>query len=132
VMIVSGAFAVPLWRSGRPFAEIRAEAARLQKIEADFIALLQAPEAKARSRVWTLADFVENPVEPLHQVVDDLNPRAPHRMTEVPLLTDLTGFADFVQELRNQGMQPVLLGDFHARLTTDPAGAGLGRPKVIK
>jgi hypothetical protein len=132
IMIVSGAFALPLWRSGRPFAEIRAEAARLQKIEADFIALLQAADAKARTQVWTLADFVENPVEPLHQVVDALNPRAPHRMTELPRLTDLTGFADFVQELRNQGMQPVLLGDFHARLTTDPVGSGSDRPRVIK
>jgi hypothetical protein len=132
IMIVSGAFVLPLWRSGRPFAEIRAEAARLQKIEADFIALLQAPDAKARTQVWTLADFVENPVEPLHQVVDTLNPRAPHRMTELPRLTDLTGFADFVQELRNQGMQPVLLGDFHARLTTDPVGSGSDRPRVIK
>jgi hypothetical protein len=112
LMIVSGAFAIPLWRSGRPVADIRAEVARLQKIEAEFIALLQAPETKARVRLWSLADFVEDPVEPLHQIVDDLNPRASHRMTELPSMVDLTGFASFIQELRNQGMQPVLMGDF--------------------
>ena len=132
VMIVSGAFAIPLWRSGRPFAEIRAEAARLQKIEADFIALLQAPETKARVRLWSLADFVEDPVEALHQIVDDLNPRAPHRMTELPRLVDLSGFAQFLQELRNQGMQPVLMGDFPARIDTDRISQGLSRPQLVR
>lgn len=112
LMIVSGAFAIPLWRSGRPFPEIRAEVARLQKIEAEFIALLQAPETKARVRLWSLADLVEDPVEPLQQIVDDLNPRAPHRTNELPRMIDLTGFASFIQELRNQGMQPVLMGNF--------------------
>ncbi len=126
LMIVSGAFAIPLWRSGRPFPEIRAEVARLQKIEAEFIALLQGPETKARVRLWSLADFVEDPVEPLHQIVDDLNPRATHRMTELPRMIDLTGFASFIQDLRNQGMQPVLMGDFPtqigvAQLRTGPS-----------
>lgn len=132
VMIVSGAFTIPLWRSGRPFAEIRAEAARLQKIEADFIALLQAPETKARVRLWSLADFVEDPVEALHQIVDDLNPRAPHRMTELPRMVDLSGFAQFLQELRNQGMQPVLMGDFPASIDMVRIGQGLSRPQLVR
>jgi Family of unknown function (DUF5927)/Core-2/I-Branching enzyme len=129
ITLVSGAFAIPLWRSGLPFAEIRAEAARLQKIEADFVALLQSPDTKAKHRIWTLADFVEDPVEPLQQIVDDLNPRAPHRMTELPLLTDLTGFGDFLQELRNQGMQPVLMGDFPTSFDPRPARP---RPQIAK
>ncbi len=112
IVIVSGAFSIPLWRSGQPFAEIRSEAARLQKIEAEFIAVLQNSETKARVRVWSLADFVENPAEPLLQIVDELNPRGAHRDDALPRMADLTGFADFIQELRNQGMQPVLMGDF--------------------
>jgi hypothetical protein len=119
IALVSGAFAVPLWRSGRPFPEIRAEAARLQKVEADFITLLQTPETRARTRIWTLADFVEDPVEHLQQLVDDLNPRATERTTDLPQLTDLRGFGDFLQDLRNQGMLPILMGDFPARLNRD-------------
>jgi hypothetical protein len=119
IALVSGAFAVPLWRSGRPFPEIRAEAARLQKIEADFIARLQAPETRARTRIWTLADFVEDPVEHLQQLVDDLNPRATERTSDLPQLTDLRGFGDFLQDLRNQGMLPILMGDFPTRLNRD-------------
>jgi hypothetical protein len=130
VMVVSGAFAISLWRSGRSVPEIRAEAARLQKIEADFIALLQGSETKARIRVWTLADFIEDPVEHLQQIVDDLNPRAPHRMSELPRMVDLSGFGGFLQELRNQGMQPVLMGDFPVMIDMDRIGLGLSRPQL--
>jgi hypothetical protein len=37
---------------------------------------LNGPETKARTRVWSLAEFIENPAEPLEQLVDLLNPRA--------------------------------------------------------
>jgi hypothetical protein len=129
IFIISGAFAVRLWRSGRSAAELRAEAARLQKVEADFIALLQAPESKARVHIWSLAEFVENPAEPLQQLVDALNPRAPGRSMELPQLVVLSGFSTFLQDLRNQGMQPVLMGDFpsEAELSQPPA-----QPQIVK
>lgn len=132
LMIVSGAFAIPLWRSGRPFPEIRAEVARLQKIEAEFIAVLQAPETKARVRLWSLADFVDDPVECLNQIVDDLNPRAPHRTTELPRMVDLTGFASFIQDLRNQGMHPVLIGNFPTEIDLAQIRNGQPNPKQAK
>ncbi len=132
ITIVSGAFVIPLWQSGRPFAEIRAEASRLQKIEADFIALLNAPETEARLNVWTLADLVEDPVEPLQKIVDELNPRAPHRMTELPRMVDLTGFSAFLQELRNQGMQPVLMGDVPATTGQPATDRGMARSQLAK
>ncbi len=132
VFLISGAFAVPLWRSGRPVAEIRAEAAMLQKIEADLIALLDMPETKAKVRVWSLADFVENPAEPLQAIVDNLNPRAPNRMVELPQLVPLQGFGAFLQDLRNQGMQPVLMGDFPANFDTSPESHPFARPQLVK
>jgi len=82
---------------------------------------LQSPEAKARSRIWSLADFVENPAEALNQIVDDLNPRTAHRTDDLPRMADLTGFGAFLQDLRNQGMQPVLMGDFPASFGLDPS-----------
>ncbi|WP_103257375.1 beta-1,6-N-acetylglucosaminyltransferase [Tabrizicola aquatica] len=112
--IISGAFAVPLWRSNRPFPEIRAEAARLQKIESDLIARFDHPDTKALTRIWSLAEFVENPAEPLLQLLDDLNPRGQHRPADMPQLVPLGGFGAFLQDLRNQGMHPVMMGDFPA------------------
>jgi hypothetical protein len=132
IFIVSGAFAVPLWRSGRPVAEIRPEAARLQKIEADLLALLDLPETKARVHRWTLAEFVENPAEPLQALVDEMNPRTPHRTFELPRLVPLSGFGAFLQELRNQGMQPVLMGEFPKDFDQSPEGQSFTRPQLVK
>ncbi len=122
IFVITGAFAVPLWRSGQTAAGVRSEVARLQKVESDFLTELNGPETKARIRVWSLTEFIENPAEPLEQLVDLLNPRAAHRLTDLPQLLPLQGFGTFLQDLRNQGMAPVLMGDF-------PSDAELARPE---
>ena len=132
VFIISGSFAVPLWRSGRRAAEVRAEASRLQKIESDFIAYLGSAETKAQVRIWSLAEFIENPAEPLAQVVDGLSPRAAHRAGDLPSLVSLSGFSSFLQDLRNQGMQPVLMGDFPSENELSQSGQPFARPNVVK
>jgi len=130
--VISGAWAVPLFHSNRNFTEIRREAARLQKIEADHLAVLRNPWTKARVRVWTLAEFVENPMEPLQTVIDEISPRSVRRLTEAPRLADLTGFGQFLQNLRNQGMQPVLMGDFPVGEDPKPSASRRGRPYLVK
>lgn len=122
ISIITGAWAISLFRSNRDFADVRKEAARLQKIETDFVHVLRLPWAKARVRIWTLAEFIENPIEPLQSIVDEISPRTMRRLTEAPVLTDLDGFGQFLQALRNQGMQPTLVGDF-------PTGDGALRKK---
>jgi hypothetical protein len=132
IFIVSGAFAVRLWRSGRPVAEIRPEAARLQKIEADLLALLDLPETKARVHRWTLAEFVENPAEPLLSLMSDLDPHGRHPTAELPKPVPMIGFGAFLQELRNQGMQPVLMGDFPKDFDLAANDETFVRPKLVK
>ncbi|GAB4260280.1 MAG: beta-1,6-N-acetylglucosaminyltransferase [Pararhodobacter sp.] len=112
ISVISGAWAVPLYRSGRDFAELRREAARLQRIEMRMLEILQSPEVRARVRIWTMAEFLENPAEPLHTLFDEIAPHSQARLIRIPDLVDLSGFGTFLQELRNQGMQPVLMGDF--------------------
>lgn len=132
VSVISGAWAIPLFHSNRNFSDIRREAAQLQKIEAEMLTVLRSPWVKARVRTWTLAEFVENPMEPLQTIVDEISPRSIRRLTEAPRLADLTGFGQFLQNLRNQGMQPVLMGDFPAtgELPTTPSRRG--RPYLVK
>lgn len=132
IQVISGAFAVPLFQSNRNFTDIRAEAARLQRIEAEFLTVLRAPNVKARVRIWTLAEFIESPMEPLQTIVDEISPRALRRLTEVPRLVDLTGFGQFLQNLRNQGMQPVLMGDFPAGPDMPSASGRRARPYLVK
>ncbi|RVV97861.1 glycosyl transferase [Mesobaculum littorinae] len=112
VWVVSGAWAVTLFRSKRPFAQVRKAAARLQRIEAAHLDLLRRGQTKARVRIWSMADLVDAPMEPLQTVIDEVGPKNARRLTEAPNMVDLTGFGQFLQNLRNEGMQPHLMGDF--------------------
>ena len=132
ISIITGAFAISLFQSNQNFSDIRAEAARLQKIESDLLTTLRAPNVKAHIRVWSLAEFIEAPVEPLQALVDEINPRSQRRLTEVPRMVDLTGFGQFLQNLRNQGMQPVLMGDFPVGRDMPSANGRRSRPYLVK
>ena len=112
ISVVSGAWAVPLFKSNLDFATIRRAAAKLQKIEAESLNAYRSPYAKARIRIWTMAEFIEAPMEPLQSVIDQIGLRAGRRLAEVPKMQDLTGFGQFLQNLKNQGMHPYLMGDF--------------------
>ena len=132
ISVISGAWAVPLFHSNRNFGDIRKEAARLQKIETLHLEVLRGVNVKARVRVWSLAEFVENPMEPLQTIIDEISPRSLRRLNEVPRMADLTGFGQFLQNLRNQGMQPILMGDFPAGDDPQPLNSRRGRPYLVK
>ena len=112
ISVISGAWAVPLFQSDAAFAEIRAEAARLQKIESKMLDALRKPDVKARIRTWTMADFIEAPMEPLQTLIDEIGQKDSRRLAEAPRLVNLSGFGQFLQNLKNQGMHPYLMGDF--------------------
>ena len=119
-------------RSGADLGSIRKEAARLQKIEADHLALLRRPSAKGRVRIWTLTEFAENPMDHLQTLLEDINPRSARRLTEVPRMIDLAGFAEFLATLRNQGMQPILTGDFTGLPRPAESLPQRSRPHLVK
>lgn len=112
VSVISGAWAIPLFKSNLNFGDIRKEAARLQKLESDQIQALRSPWAKARVRIWSLAEFIEAPMEPLQTIIDEIGTEKTRRLSEAPRMTDLAGFGQFLQNLKNQGMHPYLMGDF--------------------
>ncbi|MFC7702721.1 beta-1,6-N-acetylglucosaminyltransferase [Plastorhodobacter daqingensis] len=112
IAVISGAWAIPLFRSNRNFADIRREAARLQQVELDFLKVLRSPWTKARLHVWTLADFIDAPRDHLHMILDEMNPRAHLTPGVLPPMVSLDGFGAFLQNLRNEGMQPLVMGDF--------------------
>lgn len=131
ISVISGSWAIPLLRSDAPFSVVRADAARLQRIESAHLALLREPSVKARVRIWTLADFLESPMEHLQTILDEIAPRTQRTITEAPRMVDLDGFAQFLQNLKNQGMQPTLMGDFPVRHDQPPKGPVRGRPYLV-
>ena len=104
----------------------------MQRTETDHLALLRSPSVKARVRIWTLADFLENPMEHLQAIIDEINPRAPRRVAEVPRMVDLRGFGQFLQNLKNQGMQPTLMGDFPVDHDWRAVSAPRDRPYLVR
>ncbi len=112
ISVISGAWAVTLFKSNANFADIRAQAAKLQKIENRMLDELRSPEVKARVRIWTMAEFIEAPMEPLQVVIDEIGHKSLRRLSEAPKMADLDGFGQFLQNLKNQGMHPYLMGDF--------------------
>ena len=112
ISVITGAWAIPLFRSNLDFAAIRTIAAQLQKIESDHMDVLRSPHTKARVRIWTMAEFIEAPMEPLQGIIDEIGRTNLRRLSEAPRMVDLTGFGQFLQNLKNQGMHPYLMGDF--------------------
>jgi hypothetical protein len=131
MFIISGAWAIPLFHSNLDFAELRKIAARLQRYENAHLETLRSGHLKARVNIWTLAEFIENPMENLQHVLDTLGGGPERRITEVPRMADLSGFGQFLQNLKNQGMNPHLMGDFPVINTTKKA-TEIQRPYLVK
>lgn len=110
--VITGAWAVPLFHSNMNFDRVRRVAARYQGIEAAHVDWLRSHEVRASVKIWTLAEFVETPMVILQSILDGLDPGQSRKLTEVPKMADLTGFGQFVQKLKNEGMNPHSVGDF--------------------
>lgn len=131
IWVVSGAWSIPLFASGRSASDVRAEAARLQRIEDKFLKVLRAPDAHARIKIMTLADFIEAPMDVLQAIIDDIAGHRGNALKEVPKMPDLTGLPDFLQDLKNQGMHPFLTGDITFGNTRPANGDPRRKPYVI-
>lgn len=132
ILVISGAWAVNLFRSNNNFSAIRKEAARLQKIESEHLDILRSGHAKARVRIWTMADFVEAPMEALQSIIDEIGARSAHKLTEAPRMVSLDGFGQFLQNLKNQGMHPHLMGDFPVNQPEKSTQQKIDKPYLVK
>jgi len=94
------------------FSVIRQVAAKLQKIESEHMDVLRSPYVKARVRIWNMAEFIEAPMESLQGILDEIGQVRIRKLSEAPKMVDLHGFGQFLQNLKNQGMHPYLMGDF--------------------
>ena len=132
VSVISGAWSVPLFKSNMDFIKIRKHAAALQKIESEQLDVLRSPFSKARVRIWTMAEFIEAPMEPLQGILDEIGPTQARRLSEVPRMVDLDGFGQFLQNLKNQGMHPYLMGDFPVDRGTENASKPPRKPYLVQ
>ncbi|MFD2738343.1 beta-1,6-N-acetylglucosaminyltransferase [Sulfitobacter aestuarii] len=132
VSVITGAWAVPLFRSNLDFADIRRIAARLQKIESEHMKVLRSPYTKARVRIWSMAEFIEAPMEPLQGILDEIGRTRLRRLSEAPRMVDLSGFGQFLQNLKNQGMHPYLMGDFPVERGASNSSQPARKPYLVR
>lgn len=112
INVISGAWIIPLFRAGGRLGPLRTKAAHLQNIEEAHLNALRDLSCRARVQIWTLAEFLEDPFETLTPLIDKT--RAPDHPKSVcaPLIVDLRGLGNFLQRLRDGGMDPYLCGEF--------------------
>jgi hypothetical protein len=133
IWMVTGAWAIPLSRSDAGFQTLRAEAAALQKVEAAHLDILRSASVRARVRIWSLAEFLESPMEKLQTIVGEIGARSSHHLTEAPHLADLDPVPLFVKRLRNVGMHPYLVGDIPSVLPIPGmAPAARAKPQLVR
>lgn len=132
ISVITGAWAIPLFRSNFNFADIRSIAAQLQKNESDHMDVLRSTYAKARIRIWTMAEFIEAPMEPLQGILDEIGRTKLRRLSEAPRMVDLTGFGQFLQNLKNQGMHPYMMGDFPVEQDLDMPQEKPRKPYLVR
>lgn len=120
ISVITGAWVIPLFLSSHEFPKVRSQAAHLQATEAKHLAQLRSVHTKASVKVWTLGDFLESPVEFLNSALDDLGPRTQGQVLDPPRLAPLSGLNDFLQRLRNEGMNPYIVGDIPTEAAPSP------------
>lgn len=112
LVVVTGAWLVPLLQSDMPFDDIRRIAAKLQRAEVRFLAILDSVWVKAQVQRLALTDLLVHPHETLAELaraVTGTDLRDP--LPPAPALRELSGLASLIHALRNAGLQPRNIGD---------------------
>ncbi|MFI0395746.1 beta-1,6-N-acetylglucosaminyltransferase [Paracoccus sp. p1-h21] len=122
MVVITGAWMVPLMGSGMPFDDIRRMAARLERAEAAQVKILRSVWVKARLTVWTLAEFLSDPLEHTNTMLELLDPHRQLYTHDLPPMRDLHGLGRFVQKLRNAGLYPRTMGNLPLDMTDEFRG----------
>lgn len=106
LLVVTGAWMVPLLRSEMPFDDTRRMAAILRRSERRFLDALDSVWVKARVRRWTLDEALSRPDEIWDAVCTTLRPDEPLSGAAPPPLHDTSGLGPLIRRLRNAGLKP--------------------------
>jgi hypothetical protein len=72
-------------------------------------------------------------MENLQGILDAMEGAPIQRLTEAPRMADLQGFPKFLQNLKNQGMNPFMVGDFPQEgYGGERSDGDAGRPYLVQ
>ncbi|SIT10251.1 DUF5927 domain-containing protein [Paracoccus saliphilus] len=110
LVVVTGAWNLPLLDMDMPFDDVRRITAMLQRTEMEQLQVLNSVWVKARVQLWEFNDFIARPQAILDKVLSQIDPDA-KPVTELPPMRDIAGLPEHLQRLRNSGLHPHLTGD---------------------
>ncbi|MEM8631172.1 MAG: beta-1,6-N-acetylglucosaminyltransferase [Pseudomonadota bacterium] len=108
IAMVTGTWALELLQRRLPLEDALTLGAKLQARERRQIDMARSQWIKAQIRIWSLADFLNAPMQILQTILDDQTPA--RGAFEAPEIVDLSELPEFLQTLRNAGMNPYLAG----------------------
>jgi hypothetical protein len=112
---VSGCFLLPLFHETYIPDDMLRHIAWLQQREQHILSVLQSRWVQADVRVWTLAEFLNARDRNLQTAIGSITDTAVIANHGLPKMRALDGLEDFLRDLRNKGLPPVLLRDFEGR-----------------
>ncbi|WP_255440445.1 beta-1,6-N-acetylglucosaminyltransferase [Paracoccus sp. MC1854] len=126
LLVVTGAWIVPLIHSDMPFDNVRHIAAKLQRAEVRFLDILDSVWVKARVRRWSLAEALGQPDELWSEICMALRPEGGADQSQAPPMRDMTGVMRLIRDLRNAGLRPRKMGNprILRALTRQPSAVG--------
>jgi len=111
VTVITGAWALQLHHLALPFAEKRKQAAILQRTEAEHLNILRSPSANVKLLTMTLETALRDPRRALVAVLEHQGLRPGVERSGLPSLTSTKGLAEFLQDLKNDGLRLHLVGN---------------------
>ncbi len=106
LLVVTGAWMVPLIRSDMPFDDIRRIAAQLHRSERRFLDVLGSVWVKAQVHRWTLDEVLAQPEGIWDALCSALQPDEAVLGIPPPPLHDTNGLRPLTRRLRNAGLKP--------------------------
>lgn len=110
LLVVTGAWTLPLPHSGMPFDDVRRMFAHLQRTELDHLEVLNSVWVRARLQQYDLGEFLPNPRPLLEDFIQRIDPDA-GPLPGLPVMRDLTGLDAMLRRLRNSGLRPRLTAE---------------------
>ncbi|GHG13954.1 DUF5927 domain-containing protein [Paracoccus aerius] len=110
MLVVTGAWKLPLLHSDMPFDDVRRVFAQLQRTELEQLEVLNSLWVRARLHHHDLGDFLLNPKPILQDFLLQIDPHSVP-ITTLPAMRDLTGLDQMLRRLRNAGLRPRLMGE---------------------
>lgn len=110
MLVVTGAWKLPLLHSGMPFDDVRRAFAHLQRTELAHLDVLNSVWVRARLHRHDLGEFLMNPGGILQDFMLRIDPHSAP-VTALPAMRDLTGLDQLLRRLRNSGLHPRLTGE---------------------